>query len=235
MSDYIFGPHAVEAALRAGTRKVHEVYVNEKHFHKYEDLFDEFSIRPIPVSMAELNRDFAGKVHQGIVAKVGPLQQVTLDDILPSAKLILMLDQVTDPHNLGACLRSADAFGVDAILIPEHKSARLTDVATKAAAGAAETVPLIPVVNLSQTLDKMKDAGFWSVGLDGYATETLAEVDLKGKMVIVMGSEGQGLRELVKKNCDFTAKIPMLGTVESLNVSVSTGVALYEALRQRQK
>lgn len=235
MSDYIFGPHAVEAALRSGKRKVHEVFVNEKNMHRYEDLMDEFGIRMQPVSMKELDNTFAGKRHQGIAAKVGPLKKVALEDILPSAELLLMLDQVTDPHNLGACMRSADAFGVDAVIIPENKSVKLTDVVAKAAAGAAETVPLISVPNLNLTLEKVKNEGFWSVGLDGYAEQELKEVDLKGKIIIIMGSEGQGLRELVKKNCDFLARIPMSGTVESLNVSVSTGVTLYEAARQRLK
>lgn len=235
MSDYIFGPHAVEAALRSGKRKVHEVFINEKHLHRYDDLMGEFGLRAQPVSMKELDNNFPGKVHQGIAAKVGPMKKMALEDILPSAELLLILDQVTDPHNLGACLRSADAFGVDAVIIPENKSAKLTDVATKAAAGAAETVPLIQVANLNQTIEKIKAEYFWTVGLDGYAQQDLKEVDLKGKMAIIMGSEGQGLRDLVKKNCDFLAKIPMCGTVESLNVSVSTGVTLYEATRQRLK
>lgn len=235
MSDYIFGPHAVEAALKSGKRKVHEVFINEKHMHRYDELLDEYGLRATPVSMKELDNNFPGKVHQGIAAKVGPLKKVDLEDIMPSAELILVLDQVTDPHNLGACMRSADAFGVDAVIIPENKSVKLTDVASKAAAGAAETVPLITVPNLNLTLEKLKKEGFWTVGLDGYAEKDLKDVDLKGKLVIVMGSEGYGMRELVKKNCDFLARIPMLGTVESLNVSVSTGVTLYEATRQRLK
>ena len=232
MKQWIFGHHAVEAVLKAEKRPVYEVFLSDKHAERYLPLLPKGKkINIHKLTPKEMDKKFSGKVHQGIALKVGELPELVLEDILYSAEFILILDQVTDPQNLGACLRSANAFGCDALLAPVHGSANLTDVAAKASVGASEYTPVIHVSNLNKTIEKLKAENFWIVGLDGYAEQ---ELDMKGKIALVMGNEGKGLRQLVKKNCDFTAKLPMVGEVESLNVSVATGVALYEALKQRK-
>jgi len=235
MAEWIFGHHAVTAALEAGNRPVEELYITHKNAKRYQHLHDSLKeTKVFQTNTKELDKRFAGQVHQGIAAKVGSLPSIQLEDIVENAELILLLDQVTDPHNLGACLRSANAFGCDAVVVPSHNSATLNETAAKAAVGAAEVTPLIHTGNLNNALDLLKKNDFWIVGLDGYAEQSISDIDMKGKLAIVMGSEGSGLRDLVKKNCDFLAQIPMVGTVESLNVSVSTGVTLYEALKQRK-
>ena len=149
-------------------------------------------------------------------------------------RLLLMLDGVQDPHNLGACLRSAEAVGVDAVVVPKDRAVGLTPVVRKAAAGAAERVPVSAVTNLVRTLEKLKQLGYWVVGLAGDAEEDLYEVDLTGPLVVVMGGEAEGLRRLTRETCDRLVRIPMTGQIESLNVSVATAVCLYEAYRQRR-
>ena len=149
--------------------------------------------------------------------------------------LFLVLDSVTDPHNLGACLRSADAAGVAAVIAPKDKAVGLTPVVRKVACGAAETVPFVVVTNLARTLDKMKDAGIWMIGAAGEAEQSIYQSDFNGPMAVVMGAEGSGMRRLTRERCDFLANIPMAGVVTSLNVSVATGVFLFEALRQRSR
>jgi 23S rRNA (guanosine2251-2'-O)-methyltransferase len=157
-------------------------------------------------------------------------------EILPAAEtpFVLILDQVQDPHNLGACLRTADAAGVHAVIVPKDNSVTLTDTVRRVACGAAENVPFVMVTNLARAMQRLKDAGIWLVGTDDTGTDLLYNIDLKGPLGIVMGAEGKGVRRLTRENCDFLAKIPMAGTVECLNVSVATGVCLYEAVRQRQ-
>ena len=146
---------------------------------------------------------------------------------------MLVLDGVTDPHNLGACLRTADAAGVHAVIVPKDRSASLTPVVSKVACGAAETVPFIQVTNLARTLKRLQQRGIWLAGLAGEAEQTLYQANLHGPLAVVMGAEGQGLRRLTRETCDFLLRIPMHGLIESLNVSVATGVVLFEALRQR--
>jgi 23S rRNA (guanosine2251-2'-O)-methyltransferase len=148
--------------------------------------------------------------------------------------LLLVLDGVTDPHNLGACLRSADAAGVTAVIVPKDNAASITPVVRKVACGAAEVVPFIQVTNLARTLKQLQDARVWIVGTTGEADESLYQQDLKGPIAIVMGAEGAGMRRLTKEHCDFLVKLPMAGSVSSLNVSVATGICLFEAVRQRQ-
>jgi 23S rRNA (guanosine2251-2'-O)-methyltransferase len=184
--------------------------------------------------------DMVGEVnHQGVVAVLVAYAKTYSENdlfaIIESANngLILALDGVQDPHNLGACLRSADAAGVIAVIAPKDRSSPLTAVAKKVACGAAETVPFIQVTNLVRTLESLKDAGYWSVGLTEEAEQTLYEMDLAGPTILVLGAEGDGLRRLTKEKCDFLAKLPMAGAVSSLNVSVATGVSLFEAVRQR--
>jgi len=170
-----------------------------------------------------------------IVPRAGD-PETQLEEALEAAQgapLLLVLDGVQDPHNLGACLRSADAAGVTAVIAPRDRSAGLTAVARKVAAGAAETVPFVPVVNLARALRDLKERGVWLVGTDDTADKTLFEADLKGPVALVMGSEGEGLRRLTRECCDQLVSIPMAGAVESLNVSVATGVVLFEAVRQR--
>ena len=185
-----------------------------------------------------LARAVPGLKHQGVVAQYAAPQNLgegDLDELLGKVEnpLLLVLDGVQDPHNLGACLRSAGAAGVAAVIVPRDRAVGVTAVVRKASAGAADQVPLIRVTNLARTLKTLKDAGVWIVGLAGEAEKSLYEMDLKGPIAIAMGGEGDGLRRLSREHCDYLAKIPMTGIVESLNVSVATGVALFEAVRQR--
>ena len=178
--------------------------------------------------------------HQGVAAEVLPLAPWSEDDLvgalgLAQNPLVLALDGVQDPHNLGACLRTADACGVLAVVVPKDRAAHLTPVVRKVAAGAAETVPLVTVTNLVRTLKLLKEAGLWITGADGDATRAAAEVDFTGGTVLVMGAEGAGLRQLTRQTCDHLVSLPRLGAVESLNVSVATGMLLYEVVRQRSK
>ena len=236
MKQWIFGHHAVEAAIEAGKRTIYGLYVTDAQADRYIPLLskkDKVAIHRL--TPREMERKFEGKVHQGVAIQVSPLEQnLVLEDVMATSQLIVILDQVTDPHNLGACIRSANAFGADAVLIPLHGSAPLSDVAAKASVGATEHTPVVTLPSLNNAIEKLKAENFWIVGLDGYAEQELSQIDLKGKLVIIMGSEGNGMRPLVKQNCDFLAKLPMVGQVESLNVSVATGVALYEALKQRR-
>ena len=192
----------------------------------------------IACSKQELT-DLAGtQKHQGCVLMVreGRTSNITLEQILQQLSedsLVLVLDGVQDPHNLGACLRSADAAGVTAVIVPKDRAASITPVVRKVAAGAAESVPLITVTNLARTLKALKAAGVWLVGTSGDATQTLYQVALKGPIAIVMGAEGEGMRRLTTQECDYLVKLPMRGQVESLNVSVATGICLFEVLRQR--
>lgn len=157
----------------------------------------------------------------------------TLLDSLSVSPFLLILDGVQDPHNLGACLRSADGAGVQAVIIPKDRSAGLTDTVCHVASGAAENVPLVAVTNIARTLRKLKERNIWLVGTTDQTKKSIYDIDLKGPLALVMGSEGKGLRRLTQEVCDFLARIPMHGKVESLNVSVSTGICLYEAVRQR--
>jgi len=186
-----------------------------------------------------LDKLSGGQTHQGVVAEfqsAEPMSEAELDALIDARGpdlLLLALDQVQDPHNLGACLRSAAAAGVDAVLVPRDHSAPLSPAARRAAAGAAEVVPVVEVANLARALERIKQAGVWTVGLAGEADSVIHCVDLNGPRAIVMGSEERGLRRLTAERCDEIARIPMPGSMESLNVSVATGIALFEAVRQR--
>ena len=197
----------------------------------------------LPCTKSELDALVTGR-HQGVVAVLdiavgveagGMMSEAELAEHLSqvAAPLILILDGVTDPHNLGACLRSADAAGVTAVIFPKDKSADVNDVARKVASGAAETVPWVRVTNLARTIESLKQAGVWVIGTDGDAEGTLYEQDLSGPCALVLGSEGAGMRRLTRDLCDFVVKLPMAGSVSSLNVSVAAGVCLFEAVRQR--
>ena len=195
--------------------------------------------RPVErVSAGEFRKRFGEVAHQGVAADIDPLAPWSEDELLAALvheprPLLLALDGVQDPHNLGACLRTADACGVLAVIAPRDRAARLTPAARKVAVGAAETTPLVSVTNLARTLKLLKEAGLWVVGADAAAPKRAAELDLKGPLVLVLGGEGAGLRHLTRQTCDFLVSLPQLGAVESLNVSVAAGMLLYEALRQR--
>ena len=187
----------------------------------------------------ELDRLAGHERHQGACLQIralGPLGEGALDELLDRATvpLLLVLDGVQDPHNLGACLRTADAAGASAVIVPRDRAAGLTPTVRKVASGAAETLPLIQVVNLARTLRWLKEREIWVVGADDQAPKSLFETQLTGPLALVLGAEGAGLRRLTKENCDLLVSIPMAGSVESLNVSVAAGVLLFEAARQRK-
>lgn len=239
----IYGLHAVEAAINNPLRTIHMLYVNqERQDKRIETLMSKAHAQHIPftlLSSQALKKQFPEIKHQGIVAILNSTthSEADLSVLLQSEKplFILILDGVTDPHNLGACLRTADAVGVDVVITPKDNSAPVNATVSKVACGAAETVPVIRVTNLARTLDTLKAAGVWLYGAAGEATGSLYEMNFTGSSVaILMGAEGKGLRRLTKDYCDVLFSIPMHGNVSSLNVSVATGVSLYEVIRQRQ-
>lgn len=242
--DTVFGIHAVDSLLSKDTDSVVSILFaqgrEDKRLTKLQHLASQKGVSTEIVPRRELDKLVRGR-HQGVVAQVKPdavLDEGDLETILNAleqAPFLLILDSVTDPHNLGACLRSADAAGVHAVIVPKDKSAPLNSVAKNVASGAAEHVPLIRVTNLARTMKWLQERGVWITGAAGEA-ETLAyQTDMKGPCAIVMGAEGSGLRRLTREHCDQLTKIPMCGTVSSLNVSVATGVLLFEALRQRSE
>lgn len=242
----VYGLHAVEALLKNNPDSVQSLMVmdgrQDERLKSVVALAEKAGIHARSVAKKDLDARCQSGRHQGILALVRgeapKLSENELGEYLANLSVppfVLVLDGVTDPHNLGACLRSADAAGVHVVIVPKDRSASLTPVVRKVACGAAEAVPLVQVTNLARTLRELKDAGIWIVGTAGEATETLYEADLCGPLALVMGAEGSGMRRLTKEHCDHLIKIPMIGTVESLNVSVATGVCLFEALRQRAK
>lgn len=237
---YIGGFHAVLAALEDGRHKPFEVLLsdsrNDERSRRVRALAQSLSVAVRTVARSDLDLKAPGLRHQGVLALMPQVELAGEDVLLAPAdegRLFLALDGVQDPHNLGACLRTAEAAGVSAVIVPRDRAAGLTAVARKVAAGSAERVPVASVTNLSRTLAKLKDAGYWLTGLDGNGEETIYDVDLRGPVVLVMGAEGEGMRRLTRENCDRVVRIPMLGKVESLNVSAAAAVCLFEALRQR--
>ncbi|MBO6812754.1 23S rRNA (guanosine(2251)-2'-O)-methyltransferase RlmB [Marinobacter adhaerens] len=240
--EFVFGWHAVEAVLKREPERLQQVWIQtgrqDKRVKSITDTLDSLGVRWKVVHRKELDERVSG-VHQGIVAAVSESREWTEDDLLAQLAgsdkppFLLVLDGVTDPHNLGACMRTADAVGVQAVIVPKDKSASLTPVARKVACGAAETVPFVRVTNLARFLRSLQDQGVWLIGTAGEAKATLYQADFKGPVALVMGAEGKGMRRLTREHCDQLINIPMLGHVDSLNVSVATGVCLYEALRQR--
>lgn len=239
----IYGVHAVEALLRHHPKRVKQLWLVEgRQDPRVQALVQLAGEARVPVGQRERREldELAEGVHQGVVAEVSPSQvwgENFLDELLArneSVPLLLVLDGVTDPHNLGACLRTADAAGVQAVIVPKDKSATLNATVRKVACGAAEVVPLVAVTNLARTLEKLQRQGLWIVGTAGEATQEIFDLDLRGPSVLVMGAEGKGMRRLTREHCDYLAKLPMGGSVSSLNVSVATGVCLFEAVRQRR-
>jgi 23S rRNA (guanosine2251-2'-O)-methyltransferase len=238
-----YGIHAVRVLLTRHPQRVRRVLLaggrDAGRLAEIRTLAQRSGVQVAAADEALLAKLAEGERHQGVVAELLPRAgdpETQLEEALEAAgtaPLLLVLDGVQDPHNLGACLRSADAAGVAAVIVPRDRAAGLTPVVRKVAAGAAETVPLVPVVNLARTLRDLKERGVWLVGTDDAADKTLFDADLKGPLALVMGSEGEGMRRLTRECCDQLVSIPMAGAVESLNVSVAAGVALFEAVRQR--
>lgn len=244
MSDdlLIGGFHAVQAALDDGAEKPRQIWLlDSRQDDRARRILASAQTHHVPVARlgrGELDLKCPGLRHQGVVAELAPQPFVGEDALYRPAtpeRLLLALDGVQDPHNLGACLRTAEAAGVDAVIIPRDRSASLTAVARKSAAGSAERVPVIAVTNLSRTLERLQGLGYWITGLAGDATVGVFEADFRGPTVLVMGAEGEGMRRLTREHCDHLVKIPMAGKVESLNVSVATAVCLFEVVRQRSR
>ncbi len=229
---WMYGAHAVRFALDNMQRKIHELVVLDGQ--DYDDLIAQAKSRKIPVQITR-KIDF-GKlvgqdwVHQGVLAKCEPLRPVDIESVEGNA--FLVLDQVTDPHNVGAILRTAAAFGISGVIMQDKNSATETGTLAKTACGALEVTPIIHVVNLSRTLSDLKEDGFWIVGLDERGDQTVTDIDFKGKIVIVMGAEGSGMRKLIRESCDFLARLPTLDNFPTLNVSTATAITLYEWNRQ---
>jgi len=238
----IYGVHAVRIMLMQHPERVLRVRIAEHRDDARARSIEELALRqqrPVERIDAAALRALLGEVsHQGIAAEIMPLPSWSEDDLLADITkapggIVLALDGVQDPHNLGACLRTADACGVRAVLVPRDRAAQLTAAARKVAAGAAESVPVVPVTNLVRSLKLLKEAGLWVFGADVTATLEAYQADLSGGITLVLGAEGTGLRQLTRQTCDHLVRLPQLGTVESLNVSVAAGMLLYEAVRQR--
>ena len=241
--DWIYGIHAVQTMLKSAPQRIVELHVQrgrqDDRLQKIHKLAEQQGVSLQWATVKQLDERVEGR-HQGVVALCKAGQTFDEKYLLQLAEeragecLFLVLDGVTDPHNLGACLRSADGAGVDAVIVPKDNSVGLTPVVQKVACGAAESVPLVMVTNLTRTLEKLQRQGAWVVGAAGEAEQFIYDLDLTGPLVLVMGAEGKGIRQLTRKQCDYLAKLPMAGEVSSLNVSVATGICLFEIVRQRR-
>jgi 23S rRNA (guanosine2251-2'-O)-methyltransferase len=247
MTERVYGLHTVRALLLRAPLRVRQIWLqrgrHDERAQEIERLAQQVKVLLERAEPARLQGWVGDAVHQGVVAEIEPLKPWGEDDLINAltadqgphdAPLILALDGVQDPHNLGACLRTADACGALAVVVPRDRAATLNATARKVAAGAAETTPVVTVTNLVRTLVLLKDSGLWIVGADGAADRAAHQVDLTGPRCVVMGAEGAGLRDLTRRHCDWLVRLPNLGSVESLNVSVATGMLLYECVRQRQ-
>ena len=239
----LYGFHAVGVRLKTAPSSILELYVDpsrrDARMRQFVERAKEANLRLIEADSVRLSRLCGSHGHQGVVARVDPLVQAkTLDDLLdqlPASEvpLLLVLDGVTDPHNLGACLRVADGAGAHALIAPKDHAVGINATVAKVASGAAETVPYFMVTNLARTLNELKERSIWVIGTSDDAPQTLYQADLKGPTALVLGAEGAGMRQLTRKTCDALVSLPMRGAVESLNVSVASGICLYEAVRQR--
>lgn len=241
-NEFLYGIHAVKAVLEREPERFVEAYVLKgRQDDRLMPILNELQVCGVSIQQMTrktLDDKASGANHQGIIARVKPAKQLNendIDDILAQheAPLLLVLDGVTDPHNLGACLRNADAAGAAAIIVPKDRSAAMNATVSKVACGAAEVVPLIRVTNLARTMRSLQEQGIWFVGTAGEATHDIYQAKLTGPLAIVMGAEGDGMRRLTRETCDDLIKIPMAGSVSSLNVSVASGICLFEAVRQR--
>lgn len=240
--NYIYGINAVTEALKARGRAFQWLgMAKERNDIRMQRMIEECRKLGVPVkfmSRVELDQMAGNAAHQGVVAVTSAKQYSDLDDVVGGKRgkysLIIVLDGVEDPHNLGAILRTADAAGADGVVIPERRAAPVTGTVTKASAGASEHLPIARVTNIARTIEELKDRNIWTVGLDERGKQTYDELDYNMDCALVLGAEGKGLHDLVKRKCDFLVSIPMLGKVPSLNVSVAGGVVLYEMVRQRR-
>jgi 23S rRNA (guanosine2251-2'-O)-methyltransferase len=248
----LFGFHAVGVRLKTAPQSIVEIYYEptrrDARMRQFLEKVAEHGVRLIEADGLRLAKLAGSHGHQGVAARVQEIKQVhSLDELLENLEasnaellpdqriqpLILVLDGVTDPHNLGACLRVADGAGVHAVIAPKDNAAGINATVAKVASGAAETVPYFMVTNLARTLNELKERNIWVIGTSDQATKTLYQTDFTGAVALVLGAEGDGMRQLTAKTCDQLVSIPMLGAVESLNVSVASGICLYEAVRQR--
>jgi 23S rRNA (guanosine2251-2'-O)-methyltransferase len=251
-SKVLFGFHALGVRLKTAPQSIIEIYFEptrrDARMRQFIDKVNESGVRLIESDGVRIAKLCGSHGHQGVAARVHEMAQVhSLDELLENLEaanaelppeqrtqpLILVLDGVTDPHNLGACLRVADGAGVHAVIAPKDHAAGINATVAKVASGAAETVPYFMVTNLARTLNELKERNIWVIGTSDVATKTLYQTDLTGPVALVLGAEGDGMRQLTSKTCDQLVSIPMRGAVESLNVSVASGVCLYEAVRQR--
>ena len=238
----IYGINSVSEALKARGRSFEFISIaKERHDLRLQRIIEEARRIGLPVrfvSRAELDRMAGNVAHQGVVAVTAAKQYSDLGDVIASKRgaysLVLVLDGVEDPHNLGAIIRTADAAGVDGLIIPERRAAGVSGTVTKVSAGATAHVPIAKVTNIARTVQELKTQNFWIVGLDERAPSTYDTLDFNMNCALVLGAEGKGVHDLVKRNCDFLVSIPMLGKVSSLNVSVAAGVVLFEVVRQRR-
>lgn len=245
-SDVVLGIHAVQALIERSPERFIEMWVlkgrDDERMLPIINLARKYKIPCQFVHRKALDDKSQGEQHQGVIARITPNKQYNendLDEIISNSErldtppFLLILDGVTDPHNLGACLRNADAAGVQAIIVPKDKAAKITATVRKVAVGATETVPLVQVTNLARTMKHLQQLGVWIVGTAGETDTSLYDVKLSGPLALVMGAEGKGMRRLTRENCDELVKLPMAGAVSSLNVSVATGICLFEIVRQR--
>lgn len=239
-AEVLYGRHPVLEALKAG-RPLNKLWLAEgAEGGSLAEILARAREQGVIIQRVPRQRlaRLAGENHQGVVAFIAAHEYATLDDVMQRdtghAPLVVLLDELSDPHNLGAIVRSAEAAGAQGVVVPRRRSVPLTQTVAKAAAGALEYLPVARVPNLVQAMERLKEAGYWVYGADAGAARLYTEVDLRGATAIVIGAEGKGLSRLVKERCDDLVKLPMLGRVGSLNASVAAGVLLYEAVRQRQ-
>jgi len=238
---YIYGINSVAEALKARGRAFEWVgMAKERHDIRLQRLIEDCRRLSVPVRFlqrSELDRMAGHVAHQGVVAVTSAKQYNDLEDVIAAKRgqysLVVVLDGVEDPHNLGAILRTSDAAGADGVVIPDRRAAGVTGTVTKVSAGASEHLPIAKVANIARSVEDLKDRNIWTVGLDEHGKQSYDALDYKMDCALVLGAEGKGLHDLVKKKCDFLVSIPMLGKVSSLNVSVAAGVVLYEIVRQR--
>lgn len=242
MNETIYGIHAIQGLINSTPERIIRIFVlkgrEDKRLLPLLAMLEQQGVAIQSVSRRWLDEQTANGVHQGILAHIKATmayQEKDLPDIIAGNPqlLLLVLDGITDPHNLGACLRSADAAGVHAVIVPKDRSAPLNSIAKKVACGAAETVPLIRVANLTRSLNYLQQQHIWIAGTAGQASHSLWQCDMRGRLALVMGAEGEGMRRLTREHCDQIISIPMTGMVSSLNVSVACGICLFEAQRQR--
>lgn len=242
MSDVIYGIHALSEALKRRERKFNYIAVaKDRTDPRVQRLVEDARGQGISVRFVvrdEIDRATQTNMHQGVMAMTSSKRFADVDDLLENKRgkhsFLVVLDGIEDPHNLGALLRSANGAGADGVVIPERRAAGITGTVVKASAGASEHVSVARVVNIARTLDELKDRNVWTVGLDERGTQSYDELDYNMDCAIVLGAEGKGLHDLVRRKCDMLVSIPMMGSVSSLNVSVAGGIVMYEVLRQRR-